>query len=61
MKESEIKALITLLDDDDIEVTQHVERQLRKIGGPIIPLLEQLWQENEWNQILQKKDFAKRV
>ncbi|MBA4852759.1 transglutaminase-like domain-containing protein [Emticicia sp. BO119] len=55
MKESEIKALVTLLDDDDIEVAQHVEKQLRNIGGPVIPLLEQLWQENEWNPLLQKK------
>lgn len=55
MKESEIKALITLLDDDDIEVVQHVIKQLLKMGGPVIPLLEQLWQESGWNPPFQKK------
>ncbi|GAB3510338.1 transglutaminase-like domain-containing protein [Emticicia fontis] len=55
MKESEIKALVTLLDDDDIEVVQHVEKQLRTIGGAVIPLLEDHWQENGLNPVLQKK------
>lgn len=55
MKESEIKALVTLLDDDDIEVVQHVEKQLRTIGGSVIPLLEDHWQENGLNPLLQKK------
>jgi len=55
MKESEIKALVTLLDDDDIEVVQHVEKQLRTIGGAVIPLLEDHWQENGLNPMLQKK------
>lgn len=55
MKDSEIKALVTLLDDDDIEVVQHVEKQLRTIGGSVIPLLEDHWQENGLNPLLQKK------
>ena len=55
MKESEIKALVTLLDDEDIEVVQHVEKQLRTIGGAVIPLLEDHWQENGLNPVLQKK------
>lgn len=55
MKESEIKALVTLLDDDDMEVVQHVEKQLRTIGGSVIPLLEDHWQENGLNPVLQKK------
>ncbi|WP_337045005.1 transglutaminase-like domain-containing protein [Emticicia sp. 17c] len=55
MKESEIKALVTLLDDDDIEVVQHVEKQLRNIGGAVIPMLEDHWQENGLNPLLQKK------
>ncbi|PLK45571.1 transglutaminase-like domain-containing protein [Emticicia sp. TH156] len=55
MKESEIKALVTLLDDEDMEVVQHVEKQLRTIGGAVIPLLEDHWQENGLNPVLQKK------
>lgn len=55
MNESEIKALVTLLDDDDSEVVQHVEKHLRTLGGTVIPLLEDHWQENSLNPDLQKK------
>ncbi len=55
MNESEIKALVTLLDDDDSEVVQHVEKHLRTLGGTVIPLLEDHWQENSLNAPLQKK------
>ncbi len=55
MNESEIKALVTLLDDDDSEVVQHVEKHLRTLGGTVIPLLEDHWQENALNPDLQKK------
>jgi regulator of sirC expression with transglutaminase-like and TPR domain len=55
MNESEIKALVTLLDDDDNEVVQHVESRLRTLGGAVIPLLEDHWQGNGLNPELQKK------
>jgi regulator of sirC expression with transglutaminase-like and TPR domain len=55
MNESEIKALVTLLDDEDHEVVQHVENRLRTLGGAVIPLLEDHWQGNGLNPELQKK------
>ena len=55
MNESEIKALVTLLDDEDNEVVQHVENRLRTLGGAVIPLLEDHWQGNGLNPVLQKK------
>jgi regulator of sirC expression with transglutaminase-like and TPR domain len=55
MNESEIKALVILLDDDDSEVVQHVEKHLKTLGGTVIPLLEDHWQENGLNPDLQKK------
>ncbi|AFK01760.1 hypothetical protein Emtol_0607 [Emticicia oligotrophica DSM 17448] len=55
MNESEIKALVTLLDDDDHEVVQHVENRLKGLGGAIIPLLEDHWQGSGFNPNLQKK------
>lgn len=55
MNESEIKALVTLLDDEDNEVVQHVENRLRTLGGAVIPLLEDHWQGNGLNPELQKK------
>ena len=54
METSEIKALISLLDDDDHEVTQHVEDKIRSIGGTMIPFLESEW-EQSFNPLLQKR------
>lgn len=54
MNDKEIKALISLLDDEDSEVTTHVEQQIRTLGGQIIPFLESEW-EGSFNPNLQKK------
>lgn len=54
MNDNELKALISLLDDDDKEVAEHVEQQIRQIGGQLIPLLETEW-EGSFNPGLQKK------
>lgn len=43
MDSGELWALISLLDDSDKEVTQHVEEKLRSLGTQIIPSLEQAW------------------
>ncbi len=54
MKENELKALVTLLEDDDMEVVSHVEKQIRSFGTSIIPFLEQEW-ETQFNPIIQRK------
>ncbi|QKZ12103.1 transglutaminase-like domain-containing protein [Spirosoma sp. KUDC1026] len=54
MNENELKALISLLDDDDREVVEHVEQQIRQLGGQMIPLLETEW-EGSFNPKLQKR------
>ncbi|MEO9871153.1 transglutaminase-like domain-containing protein [Ekhidna sp.] len=54
LKESEIKALVVLLDDEDGEVVSHVENKIMSIGTSIIPLLEQEW-ESTFNPIIQNK------
>lgn len=46
MKESELKALISLLDDDDREVISHVEDKITSLGEEIIPFLEHEWESN---------------
>lgn len=46
MNENEIKALISLLDDEDIEIFQHIEEKLITLGGKIIPYLETEWETN---------------
>ncbi len=51
---SEIKALISLLDDEDQEITEHVEQRIRQLGGQMIPYLESEW-EGSFNPVVQKK------
>ncbi len=54
MNDNELKALISLLDDEDQEVVQHVEQQIRQMGGQMIPFLEAEW-EGSFNADLQKR------
>jgi regulator of sirC expression with transglutaminase-like and TPR domain len=56
MQESEIKALISLLDDDDQEINTLVEQKIRSLGGLVIPFLENEWENSGLkNPHLQKK------
>ena len=56
MNDREIKALISLLDDDDYEVATHVEHKLRTLGGVAVPFLENEWENTAMSSpLLQKK------
>ncbi|MDX2302554.1 MAG: transglutaminase-like domain-containing protein [Microscillaceae bacterium] len=46
MNFKEIKALISLLDDEDKEVQNHVENKILSLGDVIIPFLENEWEIN---------------
>jgi regulator of sirC expression with transglutaminase-like and TPR domain len=54
MKETELKALVSLLDDDDKEVITQVKEKIFSIGTIIIPILEREW-ENNFNPIVQQR------
>lgn len=54
MKDKELKALISLLDDEDKDVLSHVENKIISLGDTIIPYLESEW-ENNFNPIVQKR------
>ncbi|MFN6943978.1 MAG: transglutaminase-like domain-containing protein [Cytophagaceae bacterium] len=54
MDNNKIKALISLLDDEDNEVIYQVEREIISLGGGIIPFLETEW-ENNFNPLVQKR------
>lgn len=54
MNQREIKALISLLDDEDHEVSQHVEGKILSLGGNVIPFLETEWEES-FNPHVQRK------
>jgi regulator of sirC expression with transglutaminase-like and TPR domain len=54
METKELKALVSLLDDNDEQVVSHVEDKIRSLGKEIIPFLEQEW-ENNFNPLVQQK------
>jgi len=54
MEEKEIKALISLLDDQDRQVSDHVEEKIRSLGTQAIPFLEKEW-ESTLNPDLQSR------
>jgi regulator of sirC expression with transglutaminase-like and TPR domain len=54
MNNSEIKALVSLLDDEDKEVLTHVEQKIISLGDSVIPFLESEWESN-YNPVVQKK------
>jgi len=54
MDDKELKALVSLLDDEDAEVLGHVEEKIISFGDAIIPFLEQEW-ENSFNPHVQKR------
>lgn len=54
MKKTELKALVSLLEDDDQEVITHVEEKIISLGETIIPFLETEWESN-LNPTVQKR------
>ncbi|MCB9251052.1 MAG: hypothetical protein H6605_01165 [Flavobacteriales bacterium] len=63
VKESEIRALISLLDDTDQEVVNQVEQRLFEIGKEIIPTLEDNYLLEDVNEVRQKRidDIIQRI
>ena len=45
MKESELKALVSLIDDEDARVIEHISQKIRSLGSEVIPFLEEAWEE----------------
>ncbi len=50
----EIRALVSLLDDEDLEVIQHIEQKILSLGDVIIPFLETEW-DNHLDQHVQRR------
>ncbi|MBL0343210.1 MAG: transglutaminase family protein [Bacteroidetes bacterium] len=53
-KEQEIKAMISLLDDNDPEIYAHIQDQLLSFGREVIPVLEEAW-SSAFNPLLQER------
>ncbi|MCK6616239.1 MAG: transglutaminase-like domain-containing protein [Cyclobacteriaceae bacterium] len=54
MTDKELKALVSLLDDNDEQVVSEVTDKIRSLGKEVIPYLEQEW-ENNFNPLVQRK------
>jgi len=54
MTDKELKALVSLLDDNDQQVVSEVTDKIRSLGKEVIPYLEQEW-ENNFNPLVQQK------
>jgi len=46
MSENELKALVSLLDDDDKQIADHVQSKILSLGTEAIPFLEKEWESN---------------
>lgn len=54
MKDTELKALVSLLDDEDAQIVSHVEEKILSLGTTIIPFLEEEWESN-FNPTVQRR------
>jgi regulator of sirC expression with transglutaminase-like and TPR domain len=54
MKDTELKALVSLLDDEDAQIVTHVEQKILSLGTTIIPFLEEEWESN-FNPTVQRR------
>ncbi len=55
MNREDIKAMVSLLDDTDVEVVSIVETNIKNLGQEAIPILEKEWKNNDLNPVVQKK------
>ena len=54
MNKKEIKALVSLLDDEDHSIVNQIEEKILSLGNKIIPHLEKEW-ESSFNPTIQRK------
>ena len=54
MEDKELKALVSLLDEEDPEVLTQVEQKIISLGDTVIPYLEQQW-EQQFNPVVQRR------
>jgi regulator of sirC expression with transglutaminase-like and TPR domain len=46
MTTAEIKALLSLLDDPDPEISAHVQHRIATLGETVIPVVEEIWESS---------------
>ncbi len=46
MSDTEIQALVALIDDPDPDIYDHVRGRILSLGGPVVPVLEHAWEHD---------------
>lgn len=54
MKKKELKALVSLLEDEDADLISEIEKKIISLGNEVIPFLERQW-ESTFNPTLQTR------
>lgn len=52
---NEIKAMISLIDDPDDAIYNHIKGQLLAMGTEVIPVLENEWESNDYGLVFQSR------
>jgi hypothetical protein len=55
MSETEIRALITLIDDPDEGIYLHVRNRIVALGVPVVPVLEQAWEVDDLGDLFRDR------
>lgn len=55
MSDTEIQALITLIDDPDEGIYNHVRARIRSLGEPVVPVLEHAWERDEQGDLFRHR------
>lgn len=55
MSDTEIQALITLIDDPDEGIYTHVRQRIRSLGQPVIPVLEHAWEVDDQGDLFRTR------
>lgn len=55
MSETEIQALINLIDDPDEGIYQQVRERIVSIGGPVVPVLERAWEVDDLGDLFRNR------
>ncbi|MFT3885377.1 MAG: transglutaminase-like domain-containing protein [Flavobacteriales bacterium] len=55
MSETEIQALINLIDDPDEGIYQQIRDRIVSIGGPVVPVLERAWEVDDLGDLFRNR------
>ena len=55
MSETEIRALITLIDDPDEGVYSQIRERIVSLGDPVVPVLEQAWEVDDLGDLFRNR------